>query len=232
MRTSYGGSDSYGDWETWYPTSNNIGDLAALDEPPAHSGPAARGYYDQAPELSPISSSGTSYSQEWMASFELDSSSWHAQIPHFGSWQYHGTGSPDLVQHVDMAVPAPFQVWQASSPATSPPYHSVGRSQADGTGESNQHAHLQSALDCQAHVWRQGSRLGDNYATAPAALEGLTVRSSPPRPVRRDPDPRHQGEGPKPQRKNPRHAEDEYTASWIRGDGAEREGWCALCGNW
>lgn len=36
----------------------------------------------------------------------------------------------------------------------------------------------------------------------------------------------------RPRRQSPRFSGDEYTATWVRGEGIDRAGWCGLCSSW
>lgn len=49
---------------------------------------------------------------------------------------------------------------------------------------------------------------------------------------RSDPPPTDHTESGRLRRQKPRFAGDEYTASWVRGEGIDRAGWCGLCASW
>ncbi|CAK4033843.1 Hypothetical predicted protein [Lecanosticta acicola] len=63
-----------------------------------------------------------------------------------------------------------------------------------------------------------------SYAPAEAHWSKAHVRSDPPL--------TDYGNGLMPRRRTRRSDDDEYTASWIRGDGNDRAGWCGICRSW
>lgn len=232
MRPSYESFRSYGSWEPWCQYSD-IEVAAVISEPVESSYTILDEHHSQAASLmrAPASASEAVSPQQWVNSPELETGLWYHH-PLSQSWAYRTEGNPDPACPSDVGGDCWHTMWAEICPSFSPQGVPVPHRASSRSYEGYQCPFSWASTQSQTQAQDFKSTWQDDPVSQDPSTDGVSEDSSTMRPIRCDPELTYHADGLKPRRQSPRHAGDEYTAAWIRGDGIDREGWCGMCCTW